>query len=33
MEAVRQRLFAAQLEANAAALLEELRADAIITFD
>jgi peptidyl-prolyl cis-trans isomerase SurA len=33
IEAVRQRLFAAQLEANAAALLEELRADAIITFD
>ena len=33
IEVVRQRLFAAQLEANAAALLEELRADAIITFD
>lgn len=33
IEAVRQRLFAAQLEANATALLEELRADAIITYD
>lgn len=33
LEAVRQRLFSAQLEANAAALLEELRADAIIRFD
>ncbi|WP_439140047.1 peptidylprolyl isomerase [Roseicyclus sp.] len=33
IEVVRQGLFAAQLEANAVALLEELRADAIITYD
>lgn len=33
LEAVRQQLFATQLEANATALLEELRADAIIRFD
>lgn len=33
IEAVRQRLFAAQIDAYAAALLEELRADAIITID
>lgn len=33
IEAVRQRLFAVQLEAEATALLEELRADAIITYN
>ncbi|MBF9046678.1 hypothetical protein LSUCC0031_06050 [Rhodobacterales bacterium LSUCC0031] len=33
IEAVRQRLFAIQLEAEARALLEELRADAIITYN
>ena len=33
LEAVRQGLFAARLEADAAALLEQLRADAIIRFD